>query len=60
MKAPDWSVIMLGRERNSIGLCIHLNTTRIAKVTSLLHIVVVNKLASKQCTYLNWKFDHRN
>ena len=40
MKTLDWSVIVLGRERNSIGLCIHLNITRITNVTSLLHALL--------------------
>ena len=29
----DWSVQTLGREGNSIGLCIHLNITRVASTT---------------------------
>ena len=34
MKTLDWSVKALDRECNSIGLCIYLNTTKVASETN--------------------------
>ena len=46
MKTLDWSVQTLGRDCNSIRLCINVNITRVAKETRLLHLVIVSKPGS--------------
>ena len=43
MKSLDWSVVRLGREWNSTGLCIHFNKARPPSETCLiLHLVAIN------------------
>ena len=47
LKTRDQKCQTLGRKFNSIKLCIHLNLSRVASKTLLLHLVTMDKQRSR-------------